>query len=283
LLSIPLLSRSWMASTDDFQKSTCVMVGLPYDGTCSYRPGTRFAPELIRIASYGLETYSHTQGKDLENIAFFDAGEIDFPLGNREATLELIEKATTEVLRADKKWIGIGGEHLVTFPAVKTYAKQHPNLKIVHFDAHADLREDYLGEKLSHACVIRRISEIVSPENIVQVGIRSGTKEEYDWMKEKGTLISSQELFIEKLKKWGNSPIFVTLDIDILDPSILSGTGTPEPGGFTYKELISWLLLLQNKNIVGADILELSPNYDNSGVSTITTAKIIREMLLLMN
>jgi len=283
LLSIPLLSRSWMASTEDFNQADCVMVGLPYDGTCSYRPGTRFAPEQIRIASYGLETYSPLQDKDLENISFFDAGEIDFPLGNRENTLELIEKATTEVLNSNKKWLGIGGEHLVTLPAVKAYFKKFPNLKIVHFDAHADLRQDYLGEELSHACVMRRISEFIKPENIVQIGIRSGTQDEFHWMKEKSTLVTAQEAFSKKIKIWENSPIFITLDIDVLDPSVLSGTGTPEPGGMTYKELMSWLLLMKKSNIVGADLLELSPQYDTSGVSTITAAKIIREMLLLMN
>lgn len=283
MLKVPFLPRNWTNSTENFDEADCVMVGLPYDGTCSYRPGARFGPELIRIASYGLESYSPIQERDLDDVKFYDAGEIEFQLGNREDSLQKIETAAEETLLHNKKWLGVGGEHLVTFPAIKAYSKKYPELYVIHFDAHADVREDYIEEKLSHACVMRRISEIITPDNLIQIGIRSGTQEEFEWMKENNTIAKTQEEFKERLKFPENKPVFLSVDLDVLDPSLMSGTGTPEPGGMTYNELMSWLMLLKNLNIVGADVVELSPHYDQSGVSTVTAAKVIREVLLLMN
>ncbi len=283
MLSVPFLPRNWTNSTDNFNEANTVIVGLPYDGTCSYRPGTRFAPELIRIASYGIETYSPIQDKDLDDIKFYDAGEIEFQLGNREDTLKKIEIAAEETLSFNKKWLGVGGEHLVTYPVMKAYAKKFSDLHVIHFDAHTDLREDYLNEKLSHACVMKRVCEIITPDNLIQIGIRSGTPEEFKFMKENNTLVKTQESLKQRLKFLENKPVFLSVDLDVLDPSIMSGTGTPEPGGMTYNELISWLMLLKNLNIVGADVVELSPHYDPSGVSTVTATKIIREVLLLIN
>lgn len=283
MLKVPFLPRNWTNSVEDFNSAECVMVGLPYDGTCSYRPGARFAPELIRIASYGLESYSPFQDRDLDDIKFYDAGEIEFQLGNREDSLQKIETAAEQTLFHNKKWLGIGGEHLVTYPAIKAYKKAYPELSVIHFDAHADVREDYLEEKLSHACVMKRISDIISPENLIQTGIRSGTKEEFDWMNKNNTLVKSQDELKKKLDIIAQKPVFLSIDLDVLDPSIMSGTGTPEPGGMQYNEFIKWLMLLKNINIVGADVVELSPHYDTSGVSTVTAAKVIREVLLLMN
>ncbi len=283
MLSVPFLPRNWTNSTENFNEADWVMVGLPYDGTCSYRPGTRFGPEMIRIASYGLESYSPIQDRDLDEVKFYDAGEIDFQLGNREDCLQKIETAAEETLSYNKKWLGVGGEHLVTFPALKAYSKKYPELYVIHFDAHADVRENYLDEKLSHACVMRRISEVLTPDKLIQIGIRSGTQEEFNWMKENNTLVKNQEDLKIRLKPLQDKPVFLSIDLDVLDPSIMSGTGTPEPGGMTYNELMSWLMLLKNTNIVGADVVELSPHYDVSGVSTVTAAKIIREVLLLIN
>lgn len=283
MFSVPFLSKNWMNSTENFEEATCVMVGLPYDGTCSNRPGTRFAPAHIRLESYGLESYSPIQDKDLQYIKFYDAGEIDFQLGNREDCLNKIEIAANETLSLNKKWLGIGGEHLVTLPAIKSHQKVYPELVVIHFDAHADLREDYLNEKLSHACVMRRVSEVITPKNLIQIGIRSGTAEEFQWMRENNTLVKSQEDFKERLKLLQNKPVFLSIDLDVLDPSLMSGTGTPEPGGMSYNEFMSRLILLKDLNIVGADVVELSPHYDASGVSTATAAKVIREVLLLMN
>jgi len=280
MISGPFLSKNWMCATENYNDSDWVMLGLPFDGTCSNKPGTRFAPQAMRNASWGLEEYSPIADKDFNLINFFDAGDLDFPIGNREATLDLIEKNVKEILNDKKKSFCIGGEHLVTLPQIKAYAKIYPDLKIVHFDAHCDLRENYLGEKLSHACVLRRISEIVGINNIYQIGIRSGAIEEFKYAKDNNTLIKDTAKAIDIFKNFNNSPVFITVDVDVLNPSIMSGTGTQEPGGMTFNELLNWLLLLKNNNIVGMDLVELSPDYDTSGVSTATAAKLAREMLI---
>lgn len=278
----PFASRSWMGSCDHYDEAEWVFVGLPFDGTTSYRPGTRFAPEAIRSASWGIETYSPEWEKSLEEIRYFDLGDLDFPTGNRELTLRQIYNNTAAVLNAGKKWFGIGGEHLVTLPAFQAYVERYPDIGILHFDAHADLREDYLGEKLSHATVLRRMVEYASPDRLVQIGIRSGPKEEFDWMERNNTLLKhhDSEQVSKGLSRLANRPVFLTIDLDVLDPSIMSGTGTPEPGGLTFNELVSWLKCFSGLNFVGADVVELSPHYDPSGVSNVVAAKVIREALL---
>jgi len=281
LLNEHFLSKNWLGASKSFDKSDWTLVGLPYDGTCSYRPGSRFAPEQIRLASWGLETYSPYQNKDLDEIAFYDAGELDLPLGNRDASLNIIFVAVQKILAENKHWLGIGGEHLVTYPVIQAYFKKYPDLAVIHFDAHADLRDDYLGEKLSHATVMRRICDLLGAENLTQIGIRSGTKDEFEWMQVNNTQIMNKSEIPQILSKLANRPIFLSVDLDVLDPGVLSGTGTPEPGGMSFNELISWLLEFKSLNFVGADVVELSPNYDTSGVSTIVAAKIIREILLL--
>ena len=254
MLKGPFLSRDWIGAESDYEKSKIVMIGLPFDGTCSYRPGSRFAPERLRLASWGLEDYSPVFKKHLEDVSFFDAGELEFPLGNTKASLDL------------------------TYPAVKACIEKYPDLKIVHFDAHTDLREDYLGEKLSHASVMRRIGELAGFHNIRQIGIRSGLQEEFNLMKEYGTLIHSpQELDVFKGEK-----IFLTIDIDVLDPSVIPGTGTPEAGGLSYTQLCEWVKYLKDFDIVGADVVELAPDYDKSEVSTAITAKVIRDVLMIL-
>ena len=280
-LSGPFIPRSWMGAVENFEEADWVIVGLPYDGTCSFRPGTRFGPEAIRAASWGLEMYSPLQDKDLEKTPYFDAGEIEFPLGNRDAILGLIKKNTEEVLAAGKRWLGVGGEHLVTAPVIEAYVKKYPDLAILHFDAHADLRDDYLGEKLSHATVLRRVADLVGPERMVQIGIRSGPREEFDWMRKHGTLVESMDDIPRARKRLEGRPVFLTIDLDVLDPSIMSGTGTPEPGGMSFNTFMDWLKAFDKLNYVGADVVELSPHYDQSGVSTVVAAKIIREVMLL--
>lgn len=278
MLKGPFLSRDWIGAESDYVKSKIVMIGLPFDGTCSYRPGSRFAPERLRLASWGLEDYSPVFKKHLEDVSFFDAGELEFPLGNTKASLDLIEENARQVYIDGKKFFGIGGEHLVTYPAVKACIEKYPDLKIVHFDAHTDLREDYLGEKLSHASVMRRIGELAGFHNIRQIGIRSGLQEEFNLMKEYGTLIHSpQELDVFKGEK-----IFLTIDIDVLDPSVVPGTGTPEAGGLSYTQLCEWVKYLKDFDIVGADVVELAPDYDKSEVSTAITAKVIRDVLMIL-
>lgn len=283
MLKSSFLSKSWLEASDDFDASKVVLVGIPYDGTCSFNPGARFGPEQIRLASKGLEEYSAYQDKSLEDVDFFDAGELDLPFGDRDEVLSIIKECTQEVIAQGKTYLGIGGEHLVTLPAFEAYYEKYPDIKLVHFDAHADLRDDYLGQKLSHATVIRRITDIIGLDNIVQVGLRSGTKEEFDLIKKHNTLARGIGDFQNKIERFSGSPVFLTIDLDVLDPSIMSGTGTQEAGGLFYNEFLEYFMSMRDLNIVGCDVLELAPYYDHSGVSTATAAKIIRELILRLS
>ena len=278
MLKGPFLDRNWMAQNPDYDSCAIVMLGLPFDGTVSYRSGSRFAPEQIRLASWGLEEYSPNFDKDLNDVNFHDAGDLEFPLGNTIKSLELIRENVEDIYKDGKKVFGIGGEHLVTLPEIKAVSKYVDNLAIVHFDAHTDLREEYLGEEMSHSAVIRHCSKIVGPKNIKQIGIRSGMKEEWDFMKKHNTLCHKYS-DLDSLK---GKNIFVTVDLDCLDTSIMPGTGTPEAGGMQFDELIEWFKYLRDFNIAGADVVELAPDYDASGVSTAVATKVIRELLMIM-
>ena len=278
MLRGPFLDRNWMAQNPDYNSSDIVMLGLPFDGTVSYRSGSRFAPEQIRLASWGLEEYSPVFDKEFADVNFHDAGDLEFPLGNTYKTLEQIRENVEDIYKDKKRVFGIGGEHLVTLPEIQAVSKYVDNLAIVHFDAHTDLREEYLGEEMSHSAVIRHCSKIVGAENIKQIGIRSGMKEEWEFMKNYNTLCHKfSDLDCLKCKN-----IFVTVDLDCLDTSIMPGTGTPEAGGMTFKELNEWFKYLSDFNIVGADVVELAPDYDASGASTAVATKVIRELLMAM-
>ena len=278
MLKGPFLDRNWMGQNEDYKTSDIIMLGMPFDGTVSYRPGSRFAPEQIRLASWGLEEYSPYFDKHLEDCNFHDAGDLEFPLGNTEKSLEVIKNNVEEIYRDGKRVFGIGGEHLVTLPEIQAVSKYIDNLAIVHFDAHTDLREEYLGEPLSHSAVIRHSAEIVGFENLKQIGIRSGMKEEFELMKKYGTLIHEHS----ELDCFKNKNIFVTVDLDVLDTSIMPGTGTPEVGGLNFNQLVDWFKYLSNFNIIGADVVELAPDYDASGASTAVATKVIRELLMAM-
>lgn len=278
MLKGPFLDRNWMGQNEDYASSDIVMLGMPFDGTVSYRSGSRFAPEQIRLASWGLEDYSPRFDKHLEDVNFHDVGDLEFPLGNTYKSLDLIEENVEQIYKDGKRVFGIGGEHLVTLPEIKAVAKFYKDLAIVHFDAHTDLREAYLGEEMSHSAVIRHASKIVGAENIKQIGIRSGMKEEWEFMKKHNTLIHEYS-GLDELK---SKKLFVTVDLDVLDPSVMSGTGTPESGGMQFNELMGWFEYLKNFDIVGADVVELAPDYDTSGVSTAVATKVIRELLMVM-
>ena len=278
MLRGPFLDRNWIGQNEDYDSSNIVMLGLPFDGTVSYRCGSRFAPEQIRLASWGLEDYSPRFDKHLQDVNFHDAGDLEFPLGNTYKSLDIIEQNVEDIYMDGKRVFGIGGEHLVTLPEIKAVSKFYKDLAVVHFDAHTDLREEYLGEEMSHSAVIRHVSKIVGAENIKQIGIRSGMKEEWEFMKKHRTLINE----FSGLDVLKNKKIFVTVDLDVLDPSVMPGTGTPESGGFSFNQLMEWFEYLKYFDIVGADVVELAPDYDASGVSTAVATKVIRELLMIM-
>ncbi len=274
----PFLDRNWMGQNEDYNSSDIIMLGLPFDGTASYRSGARFAPELLRISSWAIEEFSPIFSKTLKEANFNDAGDLELPVGNTKKSLDIIQENIEQIYADKKKFLGVGGEHLVTYPAIKAINKFFNEITVLHFDAHADLRKNYIEEKLSHASTMCRIGEIIGFESIKQVGIRSGTQDEFEIMKKYETKLNNPK----ELCQLKNKNIFVSIDLDVLDPSIMPGTGTPEPGGFSYTELEDWIKGLKDLNIIGADVVELSPHYDASGVSTITAAKIIRELLMCL-
>lgn len=270
---------TYMGFESDYEPSDIVLFGAPFDGTVSYRPGTRFAPAVMRSEFEGLETYSPYMDMDLYDYDLFDGGDLDLPFGSKDRALDMIYERAKKVLDDNKIPIVIGGEHLVSYGPVKAAAEKYDDLVILHFDAHADLRSDYMDEAFSHATVIRRIWDLVGDDRIYQFGIRSGTREEFEFAKthtimEKFTF-STLESLVPSLSK---RPVYITIDLDVLDPSIFSGTGTPEPGGLSFHEMMEVLRLVSGLNIVGADIVELSPHYDPSGVSTATACKVLREL-----
>ena len=278
MLRGPFLDRNWMGQNPDYNSADIVMLGMPFDGTVSYRPGSRFAPEQIRLASWGLEEYSPKFDKFLEDVNFHDAGDLEFPLGNTLKSLDLIRQNVEDIYKDGKKVFGIGGEHLVTLPEIQAIRQFYKDLAIVHFDAHTDLREEYLGEKMSHSAVIRHCADIVGAENIKQIGIRSGMKEEWEFMKRYNTFAVE----FSDLNSLYGKKIFVTVDLDVLDTSIMPGTGTPEVGGLQFNELVGWFEYLKNFDIVGADVVELAPDYDSTGASTAVATKVIRELLMII-
>lgn len=278
MLKGPFLSKDFIGANKDFHTSKIVMMGMPYDGTTTNRPGTRFAPQQIRLESIGIETYSPIFDKDLEDCKFYDAGDLEFPFGNAQKVLNIIEENTDIIYKEGKRILGIGGEHLVTLAEIKAIEKHCNNIAVIQFDAHTDLREEYLGENLTHSGVMKQIGKLIGFENIAQIGIRSGEKEEFDLMRK----YSTQKFTYNELDKFKDKNIFITIDLDVLDPSIMSGVGTPEAGGLSYMELIGWLKYLKNFNIIGMDIVELAPDIDTSKNSTALACKLIRECLMIL-
>jgi len=266
-----------------FEKARTVVFGAPYDSTTSFRPGTRFGPAAMRSESFGIETYSPCQDLDLEtDSSVHDAGDLELPFGAPGRALDMIEAEAKRILAAGKMPFLLGGEHLVTLGAVRAAAKKHPDLRIIHFDAHADLRDDYLGERLSHACVMRRCHDILGDGRIFQFGIRSGTRDEFRFMKEghvKTEPFAAKTLPLLSLPP--GTPVYLTVDMDVLDPSEFPGTGTQEAGGLRYGELLSAVLdVFSRFNVVAADNVELSPHIDQTGRSTALACKFLREELL---
>jgi agmatinase len=271
----------------DFEESEVVLFGAPYDSTTSFRPGTRFGPAAMRSESFGIETYSMLQDRDLaEDARVFDSGDLELPFGAPDAALDMIEARAEEILVAGKVPFLLGGEHLVTLGSVRAVAKRHPGLAIVHFDAHADLREDYLGVKLSHACVLRRCHDILGDGRIFQFGIRSGTRDERQFMRDGHvtTELFSDTTLPSVVEKIGpKTPVYLTVDMDVLDPSEFPGTGTQEAGGLSYPRLVEDVRLICSKlNVVALDNVELSPALDPSGRSTALACKFLREELLAL-
>ena len=278
--------ETFIGCDSNYEESKIVLFGAPFDSTTSFRPGARFGSSAIRHESFGIETYSPYQDKDLTDLKVFDCGDLELCFGSPEDALKDIEEQARKIVNDGKLPIMLGGEHLVTFAAVKAVFEKYPKMHIIHFDAHADLRDDYLGAKLSHACVIRRCYELVGDGGIHQFCIRSGDREEFRFADEhtdmhKFDFDGLTELATEL--KSDNLPVYFTIDLDCLDPSVFCGTGTPEAGGVNFKELLNAILEVSKTNIVGADLNELAPMLDISGASTAVACKVLRELILSIN
>lgn len=267
----------------EYEDASIVLFGAPYDSTTSFRPGARFGCKAIRSESFGLETYSPYQNDELTEKKVFDSGDLELVFGNAQTALGQIEERARTILNDGKLPFMVGGEHLVTLGSFRAVQKKYPDVSIIHFDAHADLRADYLGEQMSHASVLRRCHELVGDGRIFQFGIRSGDREEFVWGKNHvQTRMFDFEGLDQVVAQLGDKPVYFTLDLDVLDPSVFPGTGTPEAGGVSFMQLLNACLKLRGLNIVGLDVNELAPAYDISGVSTAVAGKIIRELLIML-
>ncbi|MNH80878.1 Agmatinase [compost metagenome] len=274
----------FICSSDNYEESKAVIYGMPMDFTVSYRPGSRFGPARIRQASVGLEEYSPYLDKSIVDMTYFDAGDLLLPFGNAARSLEVIGEYVRGLLADGKFPIGLGGEHLVSWPIFQEVYAKYPDLALIHIDAHADLRENYEGEPLSHSTPVRKAAELMGGKNIYQFGIRSGSKEEFLYASENINFYPFEVAapLKQALPKIGRRPVYVTIDIDVLDPSAAPGTGTAEAGGITSKELLEAVHLIAGSdvNVVGCDLVEVAPIYDPTEQTQIVAAKLIREMLL---
>ena len=273
---------TFIGADADYADAGIVLYGAPYDSTTSFRPGTRFGPSAMRSESFGIETYSPYQDRDLEDVKVHDSGDLELPFGAPDSALDMIEDRASKILADGKMPFLLGGEHLVTLGAVRAAARRFPDLHIIHFDAHADLREDYLGVRLSHACVMRRCHDILGDGRIWQFGIRSGTREEFSFMRDGHVVTEPFTLkTLGELSFPAGTPVYVTVDMDVLDPSEFPGTGTQEAGGVRFGELLGALRgLLARFRVVAMDNVELSPHLDHTGRSTALACKLLREELL---
>ena len=257
------------------------LFGVPYDGTTSFRPGTRFGPAAIREVSTGLETYCPQLDRDLEDIAYADIGAVEIPYGDPQPVVDAVRHATSSVLAAGMKPLMLGGEHSISSGAVAAVAERHPDLVLVQLDAHADLRHEWLGAQHSHACAMRRCLEVLPSQTLLQIAIRSGTKEEFSELATSGRLTPFEEI-AQRLHPLRGQPLYLTVDLDWFDPAVMPGTGTPEPGGFLWQHFAELVDEMKHHNLVGADVVELAPQLDPSGISSVLAAKVTRSLLLLM-
>ena len=272
----------FMGSRRDPSGCRVGLFGVPYDGTTSFRPGTRFGPAAIREVSQGLETYCPQLDLDLEDLVYADLGAVDIPYGAPEPVVKAVQRATQTVLDQGMRPLMLGGEHSISSGAVAAVAEKHPDLVMVQLDAHADLRDSWLGARHSHACAMRRCLEVLPSQQLLQLSIRSGTRPEFQELRSSGRLMADIEALDAALQPLQGRPIYLTVDLDWFDPSVLPGTGTPEPGGFDWSDFAKLVIALQGHHLVAADVVELAPQLDSSGVSAVLAAKVTRSLLMLL-
>lgn len=272
----------FIGSTQDFTQAKAVIYGMPMDWTVSFRGGTRLGPTRIREVSLGLEEYSPYLDKDLSDITYFDAGDIPLPFGNAQQSVQRIYDYVKAVYAAEKLPIGLGGEHLASWGAIRAAAEMYPDLRVIHIDAHADLRADYEGETFSHATVIHKVCEAIGPDKVYQFGIRSGTREEFNWARKHTHFVPFEvaEPLRSYMPELHGKPVYVTWDIDVFDPATAPGTGTAEHGGIFAPEAFRAIQYMRSLNVVGFDLVEVAPTIDPTEQTQILASKLVREALL---
>jgi agmatinase len=280
-MKVPFVETNYISANVSFEESKGIILGCPYDGSASFRPGARFGPSAIRRASWGIETFSPYFQRDLSQCSVHDMGDLELPLGEKKISLGLIRNGLGEILSEKKFPILLGGDHLVTLPLIEEMLTIYPRLHLVQMDAHADLREDYLGEPLSHSTVMRKVLDHLGEGRLFQIGVRSGTEEELKLARKMKSIVSLEPGSLSSMtKRLRNQPVYITLDLDVIDPSLMPGVGTPEPGGLFFPEFIFLMKKLQALHVVGFDIVELTPDYDPTQISSVTASVILREMIL---
>ena len=279
-MKLPFIEQNFLSANASFEESNVVILGCPYDGSASFRPGARFGPSAIRRASWGIETFSPYFQRDLSQCSIHDMGDLELPLGEKKTSLGLIRKALRKILSRKKFPILLGGDHLITLPIIEEILPIYPQLHLLQIDAHTDLRDDYLGESLCHSTVMRKVINRLGGGRLFQVGVRSGTEEEFKLARKMRSTVSLDPGSLSTMtRRLRNQPVYITLDLDVIDPSLLPGVGTPEPGGLSFKELISLLKKLQPLHVIGFDMVELTPDYDPTQISSVTASVILREMI----
>ena len=283
------MNYDFATPTDSTIPSSLNLLGIGFDGTACFRKGAADGPDAIRQASNGIESYSPYLDRDLSSLTFYDLGNIvaDRTLPCRRQWEDLEDGFSKRIHWRDEKskFLILGGEHSISYFPIRACLGRFEDLLLIHLDAHADLRDGYQGFHYSHASVIRRVLDHFGPHHeLVQYGIRSGTREEYRWMKSSGTLVTSLEELLEKIDNVHEArSIYLTLDLDFFDPAFLPGTGTPEPGGESFHSFAKLVKLLCRKNVVGADVVELAPSIDPTGNSSVFAAKVVRELVLALS
>jgi agmatinase len=277
------VSPRFIACTRSPDEAQIVFFGIPFEGTVNLRKGADRGPLDLRLASDSIETYSPALGRDLEDLAMADLGDCELPDGSPRSQLEAARQEIRRFWRPGLRPVMLGGDHTATLPVIEVLAAAVPDLRILHIDAHPDTREEFLGERFCYASAIARVMEVVPPERVFQVGMRTGSREEFERRLPNFfpvTAIAPGDAVRKILPELRRHPVYVTIDIDVLDPSEAPGTGSPEPGGLRVPEVVELIRLLQGSEVVGTDLVEVAHAHDPSGRTGIAGSWILREAIL---